>query len=122
MVKLVLHKLEQRPQTYPLSLCMFESANSSPVLVANTMAYRKAANGTQFEQFGSMVSSFNFTPGFGSPGFDYGAMVTGTPEDMAKLLGHSRDGSTGKLLTEAGYTEHGDCSVDLHRSLLMVSH
>ena len=62
-----------------------------------------------------------FTPGFGNSGFDYGAMVTGTPDDMAKLMDHSRDSSTSKLLTAAGYTEPGSCTVDLHRSHMMVS-
>ena len=44
-----------------------------------------------------------------------------TSEDMAKLMDHSRDGSTGKLLTKAGYTEPGNCIVDLRRSHMMVS-
>jgi hypothetical protein len=61
------------------------------------------------------------TPGFGNPGFDYGAMVTGMPEDMAKLMDHSRDGSTGKLLTEDGYTEPSNLIVDLYRSYMMVA-
>ena len=62
-----------------------------------------------------------FTPGFGNPGFDYAAMVAGAPEDMVKLLDFLRDGSTGTLSTEAGYTEPGNCTVDLHRSHMMVS-
>jgi hypothetical protein len=100
-----------------IRVCQLKPGNT----VANAMAYRKAVNGTQNEQIGSTVGSYMFTPGFGNPGFDYGAMVTGTPEDMAKVLDHSRDGSTGKLLTEAGYTEPGNCNVDLHRSHMMVS-
>ena len=97
--------------------CQLKPGNT----VANAMAYRKAVNSTQNEQIGSTVGSYMFTPGFGNPGIDYGAMVAGTPEDMAKVLDHSRDGSTGKLLTEAGYTEPGNCTVDLHRSHMMVS-
>ena len=89
--------------------------------IANALAYRKAVNSTQNEQIGSTVGSYIFTPGFGNPGFDYGAMVTGTPDDMAKLMDHSRDGSTSELLTAAGYTEPGSCTVDLHRSHMMVS-
>ena len=100
-----------------IRVCQLKPGNT----VANAMAYRKAVNSTQNEQIGSAVGSYMFTPGFGNPGFDYGAMVTGTPEDMAKVLDHSRDGSTGKLLTEAGYTEPGNCNVDLHRSHMMVS-
>jgi len=98
-------------------VCQLKSGNT----MANAMAYRKAVNSIQNKQIGSTVGSYLFTPGFGNPGFDYGAMVTGTPEDMAKLMDHSRDGSTGKLLTAAGYTEPGNCTVDLHRSLMMVS-
>ena len=98
-------------------VCQLKPGNT----LANAMAYRKAVNATQNEQIGSTVGSYLFTPGFGNPGFDYGAMVTGAPEDMAKLMDHSRDGSTGKLLTAAGYTEPGICTVDLHRSLMMVS-
>ena len=98
-------------------VCQLKSGNT----LANAMAYRKAVNATQNEQIGSTVGSYLFTPGFGNPGFDYGAMVTGAPENMAKLMDHSRDGSTGKLLTAAGYTEPGVCTVDLHRSLMMVS-
>ena len=78
-------------------------------------------NSTQNEQIGITVGSYMSTPGFGNPGFDYGAMVTGTPEDMAKLMDHSRDGSTGKLLTEDGYTEPGNLIADLYRSYMMVS-
>jgi len=100
-----------------IRVCQLKPGNT----VANAMAYRKAVNSTQNEQIGSTVGSYMFTPGFGNPGFDYGAMVAGTPEDMAKVLDHSRDGSTGKLLTEAGYTEPGNCTVDLHRSHMMVS-
>ncbi len=100
-----------------IRVCQLKPGNT----IANAMAYRKAVNSTQNEQIGSAVGSYMFTPGFGNPGFDYGAMVTGTPEDMAKVLDHSRDGSTGKLLTEAGYTEPGNCNVDLHRSHMMVS-
>ena len=100
-----------------IRVCQLKPGNT----VANAMAYRKAVNSTQNEQIGSTVGSYMFTPGFGNPGFDYGAMVAGTPEDMAKVLAHSRDGSTGKLLTEAGYTEPGNCTVDLHRSHMMVS-
>ena len=100
-----------------IRVCELKPGNT----VANAMAYRKAVNSTQNEQIGSTVGSYMFTPGFGNPGFDYGAMVTGAPEDMAKVLDHSRDGSTGKLLTEAGYTEPGNCTVDLHRSHMMVS-
>ena len=100
-----------------IRVCQLKPGNT----VANAMAYRKAVNSTQNEQIGSTVGSYMFTPGFGNPGFDYGAMVTGAPEDMAKVLDHSRDGSTGKLLTEAGYTEPGNCTVDLHRSHMMVS-
>ena len=100
-----------------IRVCQLKPGNT----VANAMAYRKAVNSTQNEQIGSTVGSYMFTPGFGNPGFDYGAMVAGTPEDMAKVLDHSRDGSTGKLLTEAGYTEPGNCNVDLHRSHMMVS-
>ncbi len=100
-----------------IRVCQLKPGNT----IANAMAYRKAVNSTQNEQIGSTVGSYMFTPGFGNPGFDYGAMVAGTPEDMAKVLDHSRDGSTGKLLTEAGYTEPGNCTVDLHRSHMMVS-
>ena len=100
-----------------IRVCELKPGNT----LANAMAYRKAVNSTQNEQIGSTVGSYMFTPGFGNPGFDYGAMVTGTPEDMAKLMDHSRDGSTGKLLTKAGYTEPGNCIVDLHRSHMMVS-
>ena len=100
-----------------IRVCELKPGNT----VANAMAYRKAVNSTQNEQIGSTVGSYMFTPGFGNPGFDYGAMVAGTPEDMPKVLDHSRDGSTGKLLTEAGYTEPGNCNVDLHRSHMMVS-
>ena len=100
-----------------IRVCQLKPGNT----VANAMAYRKAVNSTQNEQIGSTVGSYMFTPGFGNPGFDYGAMVSGTPEDMAKLMDHSRDGSTGKLLTEDGYTEPGNCNVDLHRSHMMVS-
>ena len=100
-----------------IRVCQLKPGNT----VANAMAYRKAVNSIQNEQIGSTVGSYMFAPGFGNPGFDYGAMVTGTPEDMAKVLDHSRDGSTGKLLTEAGYTEPGNCTVDLHRSHMMVS-
>ena len=100
-----------------IRVCQLKPGNN----IANAVAYRKAVNSTQNEQIGSTVGSYVFTPGFGNPGFDYGAMVTGTPEDMAKLMDHSRDGSTGKLLTAAGYTEPGNCTVDLHRSLMMVS-
>ena len=89
--------------------------------ITNALAYRKAVNSTQNEQIGSTVGSYMFTPGFGNSGFDYGAMVTGTPDDMAKLMDHSRDGSTSELLTAAGYTEPGSCTVDLHRSHMMVS-
>jgi hypothetical protein len=98
-------------------VCQLKPGNT----MANAMAYRRAVNSIQNKQIGSTVGSYLFTPGFGNPGFDYGAMVTGTPEDMAKLMDHSRDGSTGKLLTSAGYTEPGNCTVDLHRSLMMVS-
>ena len=100
-----------------IRVCQLKPGNT----IANAIAYRKAVNSTQNEQIGSTVGSYMFTPGFGNPGFDYGAMVTGAPEDMAKVLDHSRDGSTGKLLTEAGYTEPGNCTVDLHRSHMMVS-
>ena len=100
-----------------IRVCELKPGNT----LANAMAYRKAVNSTQNEQIGSTVGSYMFTPGFGNPGFDYGAMVTGTPEDMVKLMDHSRDGSTGKLLTGAGYTEPGNCIVDLHRSHMMVS-
>ena len=100
-----------------IRVCQLKPGNT----LANGMAYRKAVNSTQNEQIGSTVGSYMFTPGFGNPGFDYGAMVTGTPEDMVKLMDHSRDGSTGKLLTGAGYTEPGNCIVDLHRSHMMVS-
>lgn len=100
-----------------IRVCQLKPGNT----IANAMAYRKAVNSTQNEQIGSTVGSYMFTPGFGNPGFDYGAMVTGTPEDMAKLMDHSRDGSTGKLLTAAGYTEPASCTVDLHRSHMMVS-
>ena len=98
-------------------VCQLKPGNT----MANTMAYRKAVNSTQNKQIDSIVGSYIFTPGFGNPAFDYGAMATGKPEDIAKLMDHSRDGSTGKLLTAAGYTEPGNCTVDLHRSLMMVS-
>ena len=100
-----------------IRVCELKPGNN----LSNAMAYRKAVNSTQNEQIGSTVGSYMFTPGFGNPGFDYGAMVTGTPEDMARLMDHSRDGSTGKLLTKAGYTEPGNCIVDLRRSHMMVS-
>ena len=100
-----------------IRVCQLKPGNT----VANAMAYRKAVNSTQNEQIGGTVGSYMFTPGFGNPGFDYGAMVTGTPEDMAKLMDHSRDGSTGKLLTEDGYTEPSNLIVDLYRSYMMVS-
>ena len=98
-------------------VCQLKPGNT----MANAMAYRKAVNSTLNEQIESTVGSYIFTPGFGNPGFDYGAMVTGTVEDMAKVMDHSRNGSTGKILTAAGYTEPGNCTVDLHRSLMMVS-
>ena len=100
-----------------IRVCQLKPGNT----IANAMAYRKAVNSTQNEQIGSTVGSYMFTPGFGNPGFDYGAMVTGSPEDMATLMDHSRDGSTGKRLTAAGYTEPASCNVDLHRSHMMVS-
>ena len=100
-----------------IRVCQLKPGNT----IANAMAYRKAVNSTQNEQIGGTVGSYMITPGFGNPGFDYGAMVAGTPEDMVKLLDYSRDGSTGTLLTEAGYTEPGNCTVDLHRSHMMVS-
>ena len=100
-----------------IRVCQLKPGNT----ISNAMAYRKAVNSIQNEQIGSTVGSYMFTPGFGNPGFDYGAMVTGAPEDMAKLMDHSRDGSTAKLLTTAGYTEPSSCSVDLHRSHMMVS-
>ena len=59
--------------------------------------------------------------GFGASGFDYAAMVTGTPEDMTAVFENSRNGSTAALLTEAGMTEPSNCSVDLHKSHMMVN-
>lgn len=87
----------------------------------NAMAYRKAVNAAQNAEIEGAVGSYVFMPGFGFSGFDYAAMVTGTPDDMMQVLDNNRTGSTVSALQDAGLSEPATCVVDLHRSIMMVN-
>ena len=100
-----------------IRVCNLKEGNT----MKNALAYRKAVNRVQNGQIEGSVGSYVFTPGFGASGFDYAAMVTGTPEDMTALFENSRNGSTAALLTEAGMAEPSNCTVDLHKSHMMVN-
>ena len=100
-----------------IRVCKLKPGNT----IKTALAYRKAVNKAQNSQLEGAVGSFVFTPGFGNAGFDYAAAVTGLPADMIQLMDNFRDGSVIKILEEAGVTEVGDCSTDLHRSYMMVA-
>ena len=89
--------------------------------IADALSYRKAVNAIQNEEIDGTVGSALLTPGFGVTGIDYAAMVTGTQTDMAAVLDNSRTMATMKKLEDAGHGGPAECSVNLHRSHLMVS-
>jgi len=100
-----------------IRVCNLKEGNT----MKNAMAYRKAVNAAQNAEIEGAVGSYVFMPGFGFSGFDYAAMVTGTPDDMMQVLDNNRTGSTVSALQDAGLSEPATCVVDLHRSIMMVN-
>ena len=87
----------------------------------DAVAYRTGVNATANKLASTNVGSAVFMPGIGlSTGWDYVAMVTGTPDDMATMMDTARSGSLGVALGKAGLENPSTCVTDLHRSHLMV--
>jgi hypothetical protein len=85
------------------------------------MAYRKGVAATANKLADTSIGSAVFLPGLGlSTGWDYVAMVTGTPDDMATMMDTVRTGALTAALGKAGLASPSTCVTDLHRSHLMV--
>ena len=87
----------------------------------DAMAYRKGVAATANKLADTSVGSAVFLPGIGlSTGWDYVAMVTGTPDDMATMMDTVRTGALTAALGKAGLESPSTCATDLHRSHRMV--
>ena len=87
----------------------------------DAVAYRKGVSAIANNVANTNVGSAVFMPGIGlSTGWDYVAMVTGTPDDMATMMDTARSGSLGVALGKAGLENPSTCVTDLHRSHLMI--
>ena len=85
------------------------------------MAYRKGVTATANKLASTNVGGAIFMPGIGlSTGWDYVAMTTGTPDEMATMMDTVRSGSLGVAIGKAGLENPSTCVTDLHRSHLMV--
>ena len=62
-----------------------------------------------------------FTPALGLSGFDYVAMITGTPSDMADMMDNVRSGAARKAMQSLDLENLAQCVTDLHRSHLVIS-
>ena len=87
----------------------------------DAMAYRKGVAATANKLADTSVGSAVFLPGIGlSTGWDYVAMVTGTPDDMATMMDTVRTGALTAALGKAGLESPSTCATDLHRTHRMV--
>ena len=86
----------------------------------DAVAYRKGVTAIA-NNVANNVGGAIFMPGIGlSTGWDYVAMVTGTPDDMATMMDTARSGSLGVAIGKAGLENPSTCVTDLHRSHLMI--
>lgn len=87
----------------------------------DAVAYRTGVIATANKLASTNVGGAIFMPGIGlSTGWDYVAMTTGTPDDMATMMDTVRSGSLGVAIGKAGLENPSTCVTDLHRSHLMV--
>ena len=85
------------------------------------VTYRTGVAATANKLASANVGSAVLMPDTGlSTGWNYVAIVTGTPDDMATMMDTARSGSLGVALGKAGLENPSTCSTDLHRSHLMV--
>ena len=87
----------------------------------DAVTYRTGVAATANKLASANVGSAVLMPGTGlSTGWNYVAMVTGTPDDMATMMDTVRSGSLGVALGKAGLENPSISVPDLHRSYLMI--
>ena len=104
-----------------LMLARLTDVVTDPLIGELSDRWRKGVAATANKLADTSVGSAVFLPGLGlSTGWDYVAMVTGTPDDMATMMDTVRTGALTAALGKAGLESPSTCVTDLHRSHLMV--